>query len=72
MGILDLLRPDLLKDVLPVADTPETVRQHLHRVAIRQDTDLGTSEPGLSDDGSAASQASPIAQEAIIVGIDGG
>ena len=24
----------LLRDVLPVADTPETVRQHLHKVAV--------------------------------------
>jgi hypothetical protein len=62
----------LLKDVLPIAGTPETVRQHLHRVAGRQDAELGASEPGLRDDGSAADQASPIAREAIIVGIDGG
>jgi hypothetical protein len=64
----------LLKDVLPVADTtnPETIRCHLHKVADRHEADLGTSEPGLSDDGPAADQASPIAREAIIVGIDGG
>ena len=64
----------LLKDVLPVAGTtnPETVRQHLHKVAARQDADLGTSEPGLRDDGPAAGQASPIPREAVIVGIDGG
>ena len=62
----------LLKDVLPVAGTPETVRQHLHKVAIRQDTDLGTSEPGLRDDDPAADQPSPIPREAVIVGIDGG
>ena len=64
----------MLKDVLPVAGTtnPETVRQHLHKVAARQDADLGASEPGLRDDGPAAGQASPIPREAIIVGIDGG
>ena len=64
----------LLKDVLPVAGTtnPETVRQHLHKVAARQDADLGASEPGLRDDGPAAGQASPIPREAVIVGIDGG
>src|SRR3954451_18582010 len=64
----------LLKDVLPVADTtnPETIRCHLHKVADRHEPDLGPSEPGLSDDGPAADQASPIAREAIIVGIDGG
>ena len=64
----------MLKDVLPVAGTtnPETVRQHLHKVAARQDADLGASEPGLRDDGPAAGQASPIPREAVIVGIDGG
>jgi hypothetical protein len=64
----------LLKDVLPVAGTTnsETVRQHLHKVAARQDADLGASELGLSEDGPAAGQASPIAREAVIVGIDGG
>jgi hypothetical protein len=61
----------LLKDVLPVAGTtnPETIRCHLHKVAARQDADLGTSEPGLRDDGPAASQAAPIPREAIIVGM---
>ena len=64
----------LLRDVLPVAGTTnsETVRQHLHKVAVRQDADLGASELGLRDDGPAAGQASPIAREAVIVGIDGG
>src|SRR5689334_16129778 len=64
----------LLKDVLPVADTtnPETVRQHLHKVAARQDADLGGEPASLVDSGPAAGQASPIAREAIIVGIDGG
>src|SRR3954447_20167505 len=64
----------LLKDVLPIAGTtnPETVRQHLHKVAARQDTELGTSEPSLRDDGPAADQPSPIPREAVIVGIDGG
>ena len=64
----------LLRDVLPVADTtnPETVRQHLHRVADRHDADLGTGEPDLMDDGPAAGQTSPIPREAVIVGIDGG
>ena len=35
----------LLKDVLPVAGTPETVRCHLHKVATRQDAELGTGQP---------------------------
>src|SRR6188474_1844349 len=52
----------LLKDVLPVAGTtnPETVRQHLHKVAARQDADLGGEPAGLVDGGPAADQASPI------------
>jgi hypothetical protein len=64
----------LLKDVLPVADTtnPETVRQHLHQVAARQDADLGGEPASLVDSGSAADQVSPIPREAVIVGIDGG
>src|SRR3954451_2637883 len=64
----------LLKDVLPVADTtnPETVRCHLHKVAARQDADLGTGQPGVMDEAPAACQLSPVPREAVIVGIDGG
>src|SRR3954447_14156152 len=42
----------LLKDVLPVADTtnPETVRCHLHKVATRQDAELGTGQASLMED----------------------
>jgi hypothetical protein len=63
----------LLKDILPVAGTtnPETVRQHLHKIAARQDAELGASELGLSEDGPAADPASLIMREAVIVGIDG-
>jgi hypothetical protein len=57
----------LLRDVLPVAGTPEIIRQHLHKVAARQDTDLGTGEPSLRDDGPAADQPSPIPREAVKV-----
>ena len=40
---------DLLKDVLPVGSTANaaTIRQHLHKVAARQDADLGGEQPGL-------------------------
>src|SRR4051794_6983890 len=61
----------LLKDVVPVADTPETVRQHLHRVADRHDADLGSEPASLVKSGPAAGQA-PLPREAVIVGIDGG
>jgi hypothetical protein len=50
----------LLKDVLPVAGTPKTIRCHLHKVAAWQDADLGASEPGLRDDGPAASSLSDL------------
>jgi len=62
----------LLRDVLPVAGTPETIRQHLHQVAARHDADLGGEPASLVDSGSAADQVSPIPREAVIVGIDGG
>src|SRR6186997_478039 len=64
----------LLKDVLPVAGTtnPETVRQHLHKVAARHEADLGGEPAGLVDSAPAAGQASPVLREAVIVGIDGG
>ena len=64
----------LLRDVLPVAGTtnPETVRQHLHKVATRQDAELGTGQPGLRNDGPADAQLSSVQREAVIVGIDGG
>src|SRR4051812_31403536 len=64
----------LLRDVLPVADTtnPETVRQHLHRVAVRQEAELGTAQSGGMDKAPAACQPSPVPRETVIVGIDGG
>jgi hypothetical protein len=61
----------LLTDVLPMAGTtnPETVRQHLHKVAVRQEAELGAGDPErimgcLPDD-----PPRPISQAAIIVGI---
>jgi hypothetical protein len=64
----------LLRDVLPVAGTtnPETVRQHLHRVADRYDAELGTDQSSLRKDDPVTGQASPVPREAVIVGIDGG
>jgi hypothetical protein len=37
-----------------------------------EDADLGTGQSDFTDDGPAGGQASPIAREAVIVGIDGG
>src|SRR3954454_17923689 len=50
----------VLKDVLPVAGTtnPETVSQHLHKVAVRQAPALGTDQPSSRDDCPIAGQAS--------------
>jgi hypothetical protein len=64
----------LLKDVLPAAGTinSEIVRQYMHKVAARQEGDLGASELGLSEDGPAADQPSAIPREAVIVEIDCG
>jgi hypothetical protein len=64
----------LLKDVLPVAGTtnPETVRQHLHKVADRHEADLDGEPASLVESGPAAGQASPVPREAVLVGIDGG
>jgi hypothetical protein len=64
----------LLKDVLPIAGTtnPETVRSNLHKVAARQDADLGSGQPGVLEDDPVADPPAPIPREAIIVGIDGG
>src|SRR4051812_32171020 len=60
----------LLRDVPPVAGTtnPETVRQHLHRVADRYDAELGTDQSSLRKDDPVTGQASPVPREAVIAG----
>jgi hypothetical protein len=42
----------------------------LHKVAVRQDADLGNEQPGGLDGGPGTGQ--PLSQAAVIVGIDGG
>ena len=63
----------MLKDILPVTGTtnPETVRQHLHRVANRHEADLSGEPAGSGDDAPTAGQLT-VALGAVVVGIDGG
>jgi hypothetical protein len=63
----------LLKDILPVTGTtnPETVHQHLHRVANRHEADLSGEPAGSGYDAPTAGQL-PVARGAVVVGIDGG
>jgi hypothetical protein len=65
----------LLKDVLPV-DTrtnAATIRNHLHKVALRQEAELGDGQPRLSEvEGDpAAGKELPVPKGPIIIGIDG-
>jgi len=65
---------DLLRDVLPVAETlnPETVRAQLHRVAERADANLGD-EYGAYAEGTPRDWAAlPPPEGEIVVGLDGG
>ena len=64
----------LLKDVLPVGATlnAESVRNHLHRVAARAETELGE-ERAVFIEGSARTRAQlPPPDGPIVVGLDGG
>jgi hypothetical protein len=72
MGLSFGLTAQLLKDLLPIGSTANacTLRRHLHKVAARHDTDLGSEQPGSLDSGPGNDQ--PISQVAVIVGIDGG
>jgi hypothetical protein len=65
----------MLKDVLPV-DTrtnAATIRNHLHKVASRQEADLGDGQPRLAEveGGPADGKELPVLEGPIIVGIDG-
>src|SRR4051812_235295 len=69
------LTAGLLKDVLPV-DTrtnAATIRNHLHKVALRQEAELGDGQPRLAEvEGNPADgKELPVPEGPIIVGIDG-
>ena len=65
---------DLLKDVLPIGAkaNAETVRNHLHRMAVRAEGELGTEQPSFIDGCPAAWRELPYPEGPIVVGIDGG
>lgn len=67
------LTVDLLKDVLPISDSlnAETVRQHLHQTAHRQDSEL-RDQPDHVDGCQRGWVALPRPDKPITVGIDGG
>ncbi len=65
----------MLKDVLPV-DTrtnAATIRNHLHKVALRQEADLGDGQPRLAEveGDSANGKGLPMPEGPIVVGLDG-
>jgi hypothetical protein len=68
------LTAQLLKEVLPIGSTANvsTIRSHLHRVATRQETDLGGEQPDLIEGGPTGARQEQVRQEPMIVGIDGG
>ena len=65
---------DLLKDVLPVDASlnAKTVRNHLHRVAVRAEAALGDERPNFIDSCPADWRELPLPEGEIVVGIDGG
>lgn len=65
---------DLLKDVLPVDTSlnPKTVRNNLHRVALRAEAALGDERPNFIDSCPRDWQELPPPEGEIVVGIDGG
>lgn len=65
---------DLLKDVLPIDArlNPKTVRNHLHRVALRAEAALGDERATFIDSCPADWRDLPLPEGEIVVGIDGG
>ena len=65
---------DLLKDVLPIDEklSAETVRNHLHKVADRIDSELGDEQHFFTEGCQNTWEKMPIPKGPIIVGIDGG
>ncbi len=65
---------DLLKDVLPIDArlNPKTVRNHLHRIAGRLESELGDERPNFIDSCPREWKELPLPEGEIVVGIDGG
>src|SRR3954451_9945793 len=67
------LTAGLLKDVLPV-DTrtnAATIRNHLHKVALRQEAELGDERPRFLEGDPADGKELPVPEGPIVVGLDG-
>src|SRR4051794_12852720 len=67
------LTAGLLKDVLPVdaKTNAATIRNHLHKVATRQEADLGDERPRFLEGDPADGKELPVPEGPIIVGLDG-
>ena len=65
---------ELLKDILPVGATlnAETVRNHLHRVAARAETELGDEQPAFIEGSPYQRARLPLPEGPVVVGVDGG
>src|SRR5690349_9233390 len=68
------LTAELLKEVLPIGRgaNASTIRSHLHRVAARQEADLGAEPPSVVDGDSAEPREPAAAGGPLLVGLDGG
>src|SRR5690349_9382300 len=67
------LTAGLLKDVLPVdvRTNAATIRNHLHKVALRQEAELGDERPRIVEGDPAGGKELPMLEGPIVVGIDG-
>jgi hypothetical protein len=67
------LTAGLLKDVLPVdaRTSAATIRNHLHKVAVRQEAELGDERPRFREGNPADDKELPVPEGPIVVGIDG-
>jgi hypothetical protein len=67
------LTAGLLKDVLPVdvRTNAATIRNHLHKVALRQEAELGDERPRIVEGDPAGGKELPMPEGPIVVGIDG-
>ena len=63
----------MLKDVLPVdaRTNAATIRNHLHKVALRQEADLGNERPRIVEGDPTDGKELPLPEGPIVVGIDG-
>src|SRR5690349_15187124 len=68
------LTAELLQEVLPIGRgaNASTIRSHLHRVAARQEADLGAEPPSVGEGDRAAPREPAGADQPLLVGLDGG